>query len=380
MMDFTFTQEQLLVQKMAREFAQKELAPIAAEIDENARFPLETVEKLRANGMLGMTIPREYGGAGVDTLAYVLAEEEISKVCMSSAAILGGQNSLCSWALLNKGTAAQKEKYLRAMGTGEKLAAFATTEVNAGSDVSGQQTTAVADGDEWVLNGSKIFITNGGYADFYLILAVTDRTKGSKGFSVFIVDADAPGFTTGPKDNKMGQRASATTELIFQNCRIPRENLLGELGGGFKIVMQSLDSGRISVAAQCVGLAQGALDEAVKYIQQRKQFGKPLAANQYLRFTIADMATRLDAARLLVYRAADEKMRGKVNNKDAAMAKLFASQTCAWICKKSLNMFGGYGYTKEFAIERMYRDAAIVECYEGSAEVQRMVISGQVLK
>jgi butyryl-CoA dehydrogenase len=379
MMDFTFTQEQLLVQKMAREFAQKELAPIAAEIDENARFPVETVEKLRANGMLGMTIPRQYGGAGVDTLAYVLAEEEISKVCMSSAAILGGQNSLCSWALLNKGTEAQKEKYLRAMGTGEKLAAFATTEVNAGSDVSGQQTTAVAQGDEWVLNGSKIFITNGGYADFYLILAVTDRTKGSKGFSVFIVDADAPGFSTGPKDNKMGQRASATTELIFQNCRIPRENLLGDLGEGFKIVMQSLDSGRISVAAQCVGLAQGALDEAVKYIQQRKQFGKPLAANQYLRFTIADMATRLDAARLLVYRAADEKMRGTVNNKDAAMAKLFASQTCTWICKKALNMFGGYGYTKEFAIERMYRDAAIVECYEGSAEVQRMVISGQVL-
>lgn len=379
-MDFTFTQEQLLIQKMAREFAQKELAPIAAEIDENARFPLETVEKLRANGMLGMTIPREYGGAGVDTLAYVLAEEEISKVCMSSAAILGGQNSLCSWALLNKGTDAQKEKYLRAMGTGEKLAAFATTEVNAGSDVSGQQTTAVADGDEWVLNGSKIFITNGGYADFYLILAVTDRSKGNKGFSVFIVEAGTKGFTTGPKDNKMGQRASATTELIFQNCRIPRENLLGELGEGFKIVMQSLDSGRISVAAQCVGLAQGALDEAVKYIQQRKQFGKPLAANQYLRFTIADMATRLDAARLLVYRAADEKMRGKVNNKDAAMAKLFASQTCTWICKKALNMFGGYGYTKEYAIERMYRDAAIVECYEGSAEVQRMVISGQVLK
>lgn len=379
-MDFTFTQEQLLVQKMAREFARKELAPIAAEIDENARFPLETVEKLRANGMLGMTIPREYGGAGVDTLAYVLAEEEISKVCMSSAAILGGQNALCSWALLNKGTATQKEKYLRAMGTGEKLAAFATTEVNAGSDVSGQQTTAAADGDTWILNGSKIFITNGGYADFYLILAVTDRTKGNKGFSVFIVDADAKGFTTGPKDNKMGQRASATTELIFQNCRIPRENLLGELGEGFKIVMQSLDSGRISVAAQCVGLAQGALDEAVKYIRQRKQFGKPLAANQYLQFTIADMATRLDAARLLVYRAADEKMRGKVNNKDAAMAKLFASQTCTWICKKALNMFGGYGYTKEFAIERMYRDAAIVECYEGSAEVQRMVISGQVLK
>lgn len=379
-MDFTFTSEQRLIQKMAREFAQKELAPIAAEIDRDARFPLETVEKMRANGMLGMTIPRAYGGAGVDTLAYVLAEEEIAKVCMSSAAILGGQNSLCSWALLNKGTPEQKQKYLTAMGTGEKLAAFATTEVNAGSDVSGQQTTAVLDHGQWVINGNKIFITNGGYADFYLILAVTDREKRNKGFSVFIVDAGTEGFTIGPKDDKMGQRASSTTELIFQNCRIPEENLLGQPGEGFKIVMQSLDSGRISVGAQCVGLAQGALDEAVKYIQQRKQFGKPLSSNQYLRFTIADMATRLDAARLLVYRAADRKMRGTLSNSEAAMAKLFASETCSWICKKALNMFGGYGYTKEFAIERMYRDAAIVECYEGSAEVQRMVISGQVIQ
>lgn len=378
-MDFTLSKEHEMARLLFREFAINEVKPLAAEIDENERFPVETVEKMRQTGMMGIPVPREFGGQGCDTMTYILAVEELSRVCGTTGVILSAHTSLAIDPLMQYGTPEQKEKFLRPLATGEKLGAFGLTEPNAGTDAAGQQTRAELDGDTYILNGSKIFITNGREADIYIIFAMTDKSKGTRGISAFIVEKGTPGFTFGTKEKKMGIRGSSTYELIFTDCRIPAANMLGREGRGFGVAMGTLDGGRIGIGAQALGLAAGALDTTIAYVKERKQFGRPIAKFQNTQFQLADMATRVEAARLLVYKAAHLKDAGKKYSMEAAMAKLFASETAMEVTTKAVQLHGGYGYTREYDVERMMRDAKITEIYEGTSEVQRMVISANIL-
>ncbi|HCX63174.1 acyl-CoA dehydrogenase [Sedimentibacter sp.] len=378
-MNFQLSKEHEMARQLFREFAVNEVEPLAQEIDEEERFPLETVEKMQKYGFMGIPFPKEYGGQGCDNLTYVMAVEELSKVCGTTGVILSAHTSLCGAPIYEFGTEEQKKKYLP-MITSHSIGAFGLTEAGAGTDAAGQQTKAVLNGDHYVLNGSKIFITNGSYADVYIVMAMTDKSIGTKGISAFIVEKDFPGFSIGKKELKMGIRGSATCELIFEDCIVPKENLIGKEGQGFKIAMKTLDGGRIGIAAQALGIAQGAIDQTVKYVQERKQFGRTISKFQNTQFQLAEMQTAVDAARLLVYRAALSKDAGQPYGVDAAMAKLFASQTAMDVTTKAVQLHGGYGYTRDYPVERMMRDAKITEIYEGTSEVQRMVISASMLK
>lgn len=379
-MDFNFTPQQEMMQTLFREVANGEVKENAADVDEQERFPKESIEVMRQAKMLGIPYSREYGGAGADYLSYVLAVEELAKTCATTSVVLSAHTSLCTWPISAFGSEEIKNKYLPDLCSGKKLGAFGLTEPNAGTDAAGQQTTAVLEGDHYVLNGTKIFITNAGEADIYVIFAMTDKTKGTHGISAFVVEKGWEGFTFGLHEKKLGIRGSATRELIFNNVKVPKENLLGKEGKGFSIAMQTLDGGRIGIAAQAVGIAQGALDEAIPYVKQRKQFGRPIAKFQNTQFQLADMQTKVDAARLLVYRAAMAKEEGKPYTVLAAEAKLFAAETAMEVTTKAIQLLGGYGYTRDLPVERMFRDAKITEIYEGTSEVQRMVISGSMLR
>ena len=379
-MNFQLTREQELVKKMVREFAINEVKPIAAEIDETERFPMENVKKMGELGMMGIPFPKELGGAGGDVLSYIISVEELSKVCGTTGVILSAHTSLCASLIYENGTPAQKEKYLVPLAKGEKIGAFGLTEPGAGTDAAGQQTTAVLDGDNYILNGSKIFITNGGVADTFIVFAMTDKSQGTRGISAFIVEKGFPGFSIGKKEDKLGIRASSTTELIFENCIVPKENLIGKEGKGFGIAMKTLDGGRIGIAAQALGIAEGAYEETIKYMKERKQFGRSLSAFQGLQWMIAEMETKIEAAKLLVYKAAWLKQNKLPYSVDAAKAKLFAAEVAMDVTTKAVQLHGGYGYTKEYPVERMMRDAKITEIYEGTSEVQKMVIAGAALR
>ena len=379
-MDFMLTEQQQMMKKLFAEFAEKEVKPLAAEVDEDERFPRENVEKMKACKMMGIPFSREYGGAGADYLSYILAVEELSKKCGTTGVVLSAHTSLGTWPIEHFGTEEQKNKYLPDLCTGKKLAAFGLTEPNAGTDAAGQQTTAVKDGDDYILNGTKIFITNAGEADVYVIFAMTDKTKGTHGISAFIVEKGMPGFTVGQHEKKLGIRGSATSELIFNNVRLSKDHLLGQEGKGFKIAMMTLDGGRIGIAAQALGIAQGAIDETVPYVKARKQFGRSIAKFQNTQFQLADMQVKTDAARWLVYDAAMKKEKGLPYSVEAAKAKLFAAEVAMEVTTKAIQQMGGYGYTRDYPVERMFRDAKITEIYEGTSEVQRMVISGAMLK
>lgn len=379
-MDFTLSKEHQMLQTLFRDFAEQEVKPLAEELDEEERFPVETVEKMKKYGFLGIPFPKEYGGQGCDTLAYVLCVEELSKVCGTTGVIVSAHTSLGSDPIKKFGTDEQKQKYLVPLAKGEHIGAFGLTEAGAGTDASGQQTKAVLKGDHYVLNGNKIFITNAGYADTYIIFAMTDKSKGNHGISAFIVEKDFPGFSVGKKERKMGIRGSATAELIMENCIVPKENLLGKEGQGFKVAMATLDGGRIGIAAQALGIAEGAFNEAVAYVKERKQFGRPLSKFQNTQFVLADLKARIDAAQLLVYRAAVAKDTKDRFSVESAVAKLYAAETAMEVTTKCVQLLGGYGYTREYPVERMMRDAKITEIYEGTSEVQRMVISGAALK
>lgn len=379
-MDFMLTEQQQMMKKLFAEFAEKEVKPLAAEVDEDERFPRENVEKMKACKMMGIPFSREYGGAGADYLSYILAVEELSKKCGTTGVVLSAHTSLGTWPIEHFGTEEQKNKYLPDLCTGKKLAAFGLTEPNAGTDAAGQQTTAVKDGDDYILNGTKIFITNAGEADVYVIFAMTDKTKGTHGISAFIVEKGMPGFTVGQHEKKLGIRGSATSELIFNNVRLSKDHLLGQEGKGFKIAMMTLDGGRIGIAAQALGIAQGAIDETVPYVKARKQFGRSIAKFQNTQFQLADMQVKTDAARWLVYDAAMKKEKGLPYSVEAAKAKLFTAEVAMEVTTKAIQLMGGYGYTRDYPVERMFRDAKITEIYEGTSEVQRMVISGAMLK
>ena len=379
-MNFQLTKEQELVRKMVREFSENEVEPIAAEIDLEHRFPVENVEKMAKLGMLGVPFPAKYGGAGADYISYAITVEELSRVCASTGVICSAHTSLCAWPIFNWGNEDQKMKYLPDLLAGKKLGAFGLTEPGAGTDAGGQQTKAEDMGDHWVLNGAKVFITNGGYAETFVVIAMTDKAKGTKGgISAFIVEKSDEGFEIGKTEDKMGICASSTTELIFTNCKIPKDRLLGKVGDGFKVALSTLDGGRIGIASQALGIAQGAFDVTVEYMKSRKQFGKKLSQMQALQFEIADMATRIEAARLLIYQAADMKEKHLPYGKQSAMAKLFAAETAMHVTTKAVQLHGGYGYTKDYPVERMMRDAKITEIYEGTSEVQKIVISAAVL-
>jgi len=377
-MDFHLSNEQLMLRKMYREFAETEVKPLAEEIDEEERFPMETVEKMAKLGMMGIYFPKEYGGAGGDVLSYAMCVEELAKVCGTTAVVVSAHTSLCCAPIFENGTEEQKKKYLPDLLSGKKIGAFGLTEPGAGTDASGQQTTAVLEGDHYVLNGSKCFITNGNVADTCVVLAMTDKKAGNHGISAFIVEKNFTGFSQGKHEKKMGIRGSSTCDLIFEDCIVPKENLLGKEGKGFKIAMQTLDGGRIGIAAQALGLAEGAIDEAVKYTKERVQFGKRLSQFQNTQFQLADMHCRTQAAQYLVYAAACKKQLHEDYSMDAAMAKLFAAETASDVTRRAVQLFGGYGYTREYPVERMMRDAKITEIYEGTSEVQRMVISGHL--
>lgn len=379
-MNFELDKQHLLMKELFRKFSENEVKPLAQEVDEKESFPYETVKKMALFGFMGIPVGKELGGQGCDTLAYAMCVEELSRVCATTGVIVSAHTSLCAAPIDKYGTPAQKEKYLIPLAKGEKMGAFGLTEPGAGTDAAGQQTKAVLDGDNYILNGSKIFITNGGVADIFIIMAMTDKSKGTKGISAFIVEKEFPGFSVGKKELKMGIRGSSTTELVFENCIVPKENLLGAVGKGFGIAMETLDGGRIGIAAQALGIAQGALDETVAYVKERKQFGKSISAFQNTQFELADMKTQIEAARLLVYKAARAKDTQKRYSEEAAMAKLFASNTAMSVTTKCVQLYGGYGYTRDYPIERMMRDAKITEIYEGTSEVQKMVIAGALLK
>ena len=379
-MDFVLSKEQEMARQLFRDFAEKEVKPLAQEVDEEERFPAETVAKMQKFGFMGIPFPKDMGGQGCDSLTYAICVEELSRVCATTGVIVSAHTSLGCDPIKKFGTPEQIKKYLVPMAQGKLLGAFGLTEPNAGTDASGQQTKAVLEGDHYVLNGSKIFITNGGKADIYIIFAMTDKSKGVKGISAFIVEKDFPGFSIGKKELKMGIRGSSTCELSFENCIVPKENLLGQEGKGFTIAMTTLDGGRVGIAAQALGIAQGAFDETVKYVKERKQFGRPISAFQNTQFQLADLKTKIEAARLLVYSAAVAKDTKKRFSTDAAMAKLFAAEVAMEVTTKCVQLFGGYGYTRDYPVERMMRDAKITEIYEGTSEVQRMVISGGFLK
>ncbi|NLJ57838.1 MAG: acyl-CoA dehydrogenase [Tissierellia bacterium] len=379
-MNFQLSKEHEMARQLFRNFSVDEVEPLAQEIDEEERFPVETVEKMSKYGFMGIPFPKEYGGQGCDYLTYAMAVEELSKVCGTTGVIVSAHTSLCCGPIFEYGTEEQKKKYLTKVASGEWLGAFGLTEPGAGTDAAGQQTKAVLDGDNYILNGTKIFITNGAYADCYIVMAMTDKSKGTRGISAFIVEKDFPGFSIGKIEDKMGIRGSSTSELVFEDCIVPKENLLGKEGQGFRIAMQTLDAGRIGIAAQALGIAQGAIDETVKYVKERKQFGRAIAKFQNTQFQLADMQAKVDAARLLVYRAACNKDAGKPYSVDAAMAKLFAAETAMEVTTKAVQLHGGYGYTRDYPVERMMRDAKITEIYEGTSEVQKMVISANMLK
>jgi butyryl-CoA dehydrogenase len=386
-MDFQLDKEHEMARSLFKDFAEKEVKPLAIETDETEKFPRETVTKMQKYGFMGIPIPKEYGGQGCDPLTYVMCVEELAKVCGTTSVIVSAHTSLCCDPILTFGTEEQKQKYLVPLAKGEKLGAFGLTEPGAGTDAQGVQTKAVLseDGKEWILNGSKCFITNGKEADIYIIIAYTDIVLDKKGrkqkkFSAFIVEKGTPGFTFGTKENKMGIRGSSTYELIFQDMHIPAENLLGPRGKGFPIAMHTLDGGRIGIAAQALGLAEGALDRTVAYVKERKQFGRSLAQFQNTQFQLANLATEVEAAQLLVYKAAEAKATKDRYSVEAAKAKLFAAETAMDVTTKCVQLFGGYGYIREYEVERMMRDAKITEIYEGTSEVQRMVISGALLK
>ena len=379
-MEFTYSREQEMVKKMLKEFAENEIAPISAEIDEKAEYPYETIAKLGELGLMGMPFPQSYGGAGTDYLTYIMAIEEISKVDAAQGVIIQTQNALCCWPIFTYGTEEQKQQYLPDLLSGKKLGAFGLTEPNAGTDAAGTQTKAVLDGEEWILNGSKIFISGGGIADVYIIMAMTDQSKGTKGISAFIVEKGTPGFTAPKHENKMGIRGSIAAELVFEDCRIPKENLLGQEGKGFKVAMSSLDVGRLGIAAQALGIAQGAFDQTVAYMKQRKQFGKTLDKFQALAFEMASMKTRIDGARYLLYDACNTRDRGLPATVAAAEAKLACSEAAMYVTTKAVQFHGGYGYIKDYPVERMMRDAKITEIYEGTSEVMKMVMAGEIFK
>ena len=379
-MDFSQTPQELLFLQMITAFAEKEVKPLAATIDEEERFPLETVQKMAKIGLMGIPIPKEYGGQGGTNQIYSMCVEELSRVCATTGIIVSAHTSLCCAPILEHGTEEQKQKYLPKLASGEWIGAFGLTEPNAGTDASAQQTFAVDEGDHWVLNGNKIFITNAEYAHVYIIFAMTDKSLGNKGISAFIVEKDMPGFSIGKKELKLGIRGSATCELIMENCIVPKENLLGRVGGGFKIAMKTLDGGRVGVASQALGIAQGAMDETIKYTKERKQFRKSIASFQNTQFRLADLYAKIDCARLLVRKAAWKKDNQMPYSTDAAEAKLFAAETAMEMTVKAVQFHGGYGYTREYPVERMMRDAKITEIYEGTSEVQRMVIAAHILK
>jgi len=386
-MDFQLDQQHEMARALFKEFAEKEVKPNAIEVDETEVFPMETVKKMQKYGFMGIPIPKEYGGQGCDPLTYVMCVEELAKVCGTTAVIVSAHTSLCCDPIMTYGTEEQKQKYLVPLAKGEKLGAFGLTEPMAGTDAQGVQTKAVLseDGKEWILNGSKCFITNGEVADVYIIIAYTDivedkRGRKQKKFSAFIVEKGTPGFTFGTKENKMGIRGSSTYELIFQDCHIPAENLLGARGKGFPIAMHTLDGGRIGIAAQALGIAEGALDRTVEYVKERKQFGRAIGQFQNTQFQLANMATQCEAAKMLVYAAADAKKKRDRYSVEAAKAKLFAAEVAMDVTTKAVQLHGGYGYIREYEVERMMRDAKITEIYEGTSEVQRMVISGDLLK
>lgn len=380
MLEFKLTEEQELLRKTVRDFAEEEVAPKAAQMDEEEEFDWGLWDKMAEIGLTGIPFPEEYGGAEMDNLSYAIAVEELSRVCGSTGVTISAHTSLCCWPIYSFGTEEQKKKYLEPLASGEKVGALGLTEPSAGSDAGAVKLSAKLDGDEYVLNGTKIFITNGGRADVYVIIASTDKTKKHKGTAAFIVEKGTPGFTFGKKEHKLGIRASYTYELVFENCRIPKENMLGGDGQGFKIVMKTLDGGRIGIAAQALGIAQGAFDQALEYAKTREQFGKPISSFQGLQWMLADMHTQIEAARLMVYRAAWLKDNNLPYSKESAMAKLFASETAMWVTTKAVQIFGGYGYTREYPVERMMRDAKITEIYEGTSEVQRIVIAANLLK
>lgn len=379
-MDFKLNSMEQDIINMLHDFCINEVKPLAAELDEEERFPVETKEKLAEMGMMGLYIPEEYGGAGLSYLTYICACEELAKYCATTSIMFSVHGSLCSWPILEFGTEEQKKKYLVPLAQGQTLGAMGLTEPSAGTDAAGVRTTAVLKGDKYILNGTKIFITNGYYADTYVIFAKTSEEGGHKGLSAFIVEKGFKGFSFGTKEKKMGIRGSATYELVFEDCEVPKENLLGKEGEGFKIAMQLLDGGRIGVGAQALGIAQGAIDECIPFLKQRKQFGKPLSAFQNTQFQLADCQTKVDASRLLLYRAAQAKQDHEPYAHLAAMGKLFASETASDVTRRVVQMVGGVAYTREYPYERMMRDAKITEIYEGTSEVQRMVISSWMLK
>ncbi|MDD2413271.1 MAG: acyl-CoA dehydrogenase [Bacteroidales bacterium] len=379
-MDFSLTNREKLFLQMIKDFADNEVKPLAAEIDEEERFPIETVEKMGKIGLMGIPVPVQYGGQGGTNQLYSMAVEELSRVCATTGVIVSAHTSLCVAPILENGNEEQKMKYLPKLCSGEWIGAFGLTEPNAGTDAAMQQTFAVDAGDKWVLNGSKIFITNAGYAHVYIVMAMTDKSQGNRGISAFIVEEGTPGFSVGKQEKKLGIRGSATCELVFENCEIPKENLLGAIGKGFGIAMKTLDGGRIGIAAQALGIAQGAMDETIKYTKERKQFGKPISAFQNTQFQMADLETKVQAARLLVRSAAYKKDENLPYSVDAAMCKLFASEVAMEVTTKAVQFHGGYGYTREYPVERMMRDAKITEIYEGTSEVQRMVIAAKIFK
>lgn len=379
-MQFELNEQQKMIQKMVREFAEQEVAPGAAERDEKEQFSRHLYDVMGELGLTGICFPERYGGSDGDYLSYILAVEEVSHADDSLGVTLATSVSLCQWPIFAYGTEEQKQKYLVPLVEGKRLGAFGLTEPNAGTDAASQQTVATRKEDHYILNGSKIFITNGGEAETYVIFAMTDKDKGIKGISAFILEKGMPGFTFGKKEHKLGIRSSQTMELIFQDVKVPRNNLLGNEGEGFKIAMSTLDGGRIGIAAQALGIAQAAFDHAVKYAKERVQFGKPIAANQAIAFMAADMATKIDAARLLTYRAAYCKDKGQPFSKEAAMAKMFASDAAMAVSTDAVQIFGGYGYSREYPVERLMRNAKITQIYEGTNQVQRMVVSGAILR
>ncbi len=379
-MDFNLTEQQRMIRDMARDFAQKTVAPVAAELDHQERFPAEIVRQMGELGFMGMNVAEQYGGAGLDTVCYVLAMEEISKACASTGVVMSVNNSLVCWPLETYGTEEQKQTFLAPLARGEKLGAYCLSEPGAGTDAAAQATTARLDGDTWVLNGMKNFITNGANADILVVFAQTDPALKHKGIAAFIVETTSEGFSVIRKEEKMGIRASDTAQLAFDNVRVPASQLLGKVGDGFRIAMSTLDGGRIGIASQALGISAAAYEAALEYSKQREQFGRPISAFQAIQWKIADMATRLDAARLLTCRAAHAKDQGGRYSEEAAMAKLFASEASHFITNEAVQIFGGNGYSKEYPVERHFRDAKITEIYEGTSEAQRMVIAAMELK
>ncbi len=379
-MDFKLTQEQEMLRKMLRDFGEKEVRPIAAEIDKTSEFPWDIIKKMGELGLMGMNIEEKYGGPGLDTVSYAIGVEEMSRACGTVGFTMAAHNSLCTGHIALAGNEEQKTKYLPDLASGRKMGAWGLTEPGAGSDAGGLRTTAVQEGDEWILNGNKIFITNGHVAGTFVLLASTDKEKKTKGITAFIAEEDTPGLSMGKKEDKMGLRASPTSEIIMEDCRIPKENMLGELNQGFYDTMKILDGGRISIAAMAVGIAQSALDESISYSKERVQFGQPISNFQAIQWMLADMATEIEASRFLTYRAANLKDRGEKCTKESAMAKLYAAEAGMRATTKAIQVLGGYGYTMDYPVERMFRDIKLCEIGEGTSEIQRLVIARQLLK